>query len=117
MDKNKIIKFKDFTTNEDTYKVNDDGKIEKQEWELYKDWHPAKFKVSNLTKKSDTTPFETGEFVWVIKKDDIIVSIFSSKFSENKIEKIFNILKEEENIDDDSNNSDNNVNEKEDSDL
>lgn len=112
---NKIIKFKDFA-NEDTYKVNAEGKIEKQEWELYKDWHPAKFKVSNFTKEKETTPFNSGEFVWVIKRNDVIVSIFSSQFSESKMEKIFTIFKEDDKADDNPNNSDN-VNENEDSNL
>ena len=91
----KVIKFKDFTTNEDTYKINAEGKPEKQEWELYKDWHPAKFKVFNLTKKGDTTPFDdgSGNFVWVIKRNEKIVSIFSSEIKETKIEEFFENLK------------------------
>lgn len=93
MENKKVIKFRDFNTNEQTYKVSHDGKIEKQEWELYKDWHPAKFKVSNLTKKIDTTPFESGEYVWIIKKSDIIVSILSSDLEQNAIEDFFNTLK------------------------
>ena len=90
----KIIKFGDFKTNEDTYKINADGKPEKQEWELYKDWHPAKFKVLNLTKKGDTTPFDGGEFVWVIKRNDKIVAIFSSELKETKVDEFFTNLKD-----------------------
>jgi len=90
----KVVKFHDYITNEDTYKVNDEGKVEKQEWEMYKDWHPSKFKVFNLTKKSDTVPFENGEYVWVIKRNDVIVGVFSSMIEEVKIEEFFNNLKD-----------------------
>ncbi len=94
MEKNKVIKFKDYNTSEQTYKVNADGQVEKQEWELYKDWHPAKFKVMNFSKDADIAPFEKGEFVWIIKRNDNIVSIFSSELEQNKIEEFFNNLKE-----------------------
>lgn len=113
MDNNKIIKFKDFT-NEDTYKVNDAGKIEKQEWELYKDWHPLKFKVLNLTKKGDITPYEKGEFVWIIKRNDNIVATLSSELSEEKINSFFELLKSDGGSD---NTNDENINETEDSNL
>ena len=111
MENNKVIKFKDYLTTEQTYKVNADGKIEKQEWELYKDWHPAKFKISNLTKKADTTPFDNGEFVWVIKQNEVIVATFSSHLDKDKVELFFNNLKgteeveKSEDIDDESGNT------------
>ncbi len=113
MEKNIVIKFNDYLTTEQTYKVNAEGVIEKQEWELYKDWHPAKFKVLNLTKDTDTTPFEKGKFVWIIKRNDNIVSVLSSQFDEIKVKEFFESLKGENDNNDavDSNQSDNNENE------
>jgi hypothetical protein len=93
---NKIVKFREFTnTNEHTYKPDINGKMIKQEWELYKDWHPAKFKVSSLTISKDIAPFE-GEFVWVIKRNDNIISIFSSIIDQEKIKIFFDALKKQD---------------------
>ncbi len=92
---NKVFKFKDYitNTNEDTYKPDENGKMVKQEWELYKDWHPSKFKVSNLSISKDITPFDVCEYVWIIKKSDKIVSILSGDIEEDKINILFNSLK------------------------
>jgi hypothetical protein len=92
---NKVFKFKDYitNTNEDTYKPDENGKMVKQEWELYKDWHPSKFKVSVLSSSKDTTPFDSGEYVWIIKKNDIIVSILSADINEDVVNTFFNNLK------------------------
>ena len=102
MENRKIVKlFKDFNITEDTYKPNSDGVMEKQEWELYKDWHPSKFKVSNMTKGKDITPFDDNDFVWIIKRNDKIVSILSSSIFDNdeKANIFFNNLKGDDNID------------------
>lgn len=94
MERKNIIKFKEWKeTNEDTYKVNDEGIMEKQEWELYKDWHPSKFTVSNLSKKTEEQLIQNSEFVWIIKKNDIIVSVLSGDISKDILDEFFDNLK------------------------
>jgi hypothetical protein len=89
---NKVVKFKEFIT-EDTYKVNVDGVIEKMEYELYKDWHPAKFKIYNMSNNKDVNLYKNDEYIWVIKKNDTIISTFSSNIDEELINNFFNNLK------------------------
>ncbi len=96
MENNKVVKFKDFKTNERSYKIKPDGTAEKLEFELSKDWHPLKFKVMSFSKKKDLTPFEKGEYVWVIKKNEKIISVFSSEIDEDTIKEFYDKLSKKE---------------------
>lgn len=87
MKNNKVVKYSDFIA-EDTYKPNKDGVLIKQEWELYKDWHPKKF-----TMLSDKNTFLSDDFVWVIKNNENIFSVISSKIEENILNIMFEALK------------------------
>lgn len=88
----RIVKFDKFITNEKTIKINKDGIPELQELELYKDFHPNKFKLLNVSDKKNTQLFNT-DFVWVIKKGDVIISTFSADIDEKNIKTFFESLK------------------------
>lgn len=65
-------------TNENVYKVNPDGKFEKQQWSCYKDFHPAKYDVS----------YDAQGWTWVIKNHDEKFALLHGSLSEEEVKRI-----------------------------
>lgn len=85
-----IFSFNQYTL-ENTYKVTD-GKFEKQDWELHKDFYPEKFKMTNLTEETENEIFNTEKIVWLIKYKGNIISILSDNIDEQIVKEIFEKL-------------------------
>ena len=84
---NKIIKFKDYKqANEATFTVSDEGKMVLADYEMYKDWHPKKFKSLGACL------YDSCEFVWIIKFKDNIIGTFSDTISEQNIHEVFKAI-------------------------
>ena len=77
-----IKKFDEYT-NENRYKVNDEGMLEKQEYEMYKDHHPQKFLYNK-----DATLY-SSETVWVIKHQDEIIATFNGDLDEEIVKSFY----------------------------
>lgn len=75
---------------ENTYKITD-GNVEKKEWEYYKDFYPEKWNYINMTDNVDKQIFN-GNFVWIIKHNDVFKMILSDTIEEEEIKKIINII-------------------------
>lgn len=92
MSDNKIIRFSDFNlTNEEIYKANEEGVLEKQDYELYKDVHSEKYAEYEGSDK--TNKLFTSEEVWVLKHKDIKIAVFDSSIGEEQIKKMVELLK------------------------
>lgn len=95
MSDNKVIKFSDFDlTTEEVYKANEEGQLEKQVYELYKDVHSEKYAEYKDSEK--TTKLLESEEVWVLKHKDVKVAIFDASIGEDQIKKMVDILKNEQ---------------------
>ena len=85
---NKVQSFSDFNNSENMYKVNDEGQLEKQDYEYYKDHHPQKFLYNS---DSESKLFES-DTVWVIKHHDKIIATFDGQLDETLIQTFFEKL-------------------------
>lgn len=90
-DKNKVLKFGEFETNENSYSVGEDGTLEKQDWELYEDHYSNKY-VEYVSSDEKKELFE-GDKVWVLKHMDKKVAVFSTELDGDKLKQAVEILK------------------------
>ena len=90
--KEDILKFGEFSNiKENTYKVNDEGEMEKQEWELYEDHYSEKYMEFLETDKTKKL-FETDK-VWVLKHMDIKVGVFSNEIDADRLKQALEIFR------------------------
>lgn len=81
-----MLKFDQF--NEQTITFDKDGNASLKEYEIYRDVYPMKYKSISFTENKEVEIFG-GDFVWVVKKNDNIVALFSSDISEEAIKEMF----------------------------
>jgi hypothetical protein len=86
----KIVKYAEYIK-EDTYKVGDDGTMEKQDWELHADHNMNMYK--RYTDSVNTEDLFDCEKGYRIKYKGKIVGVLSDEISEEKSKKILDILK------------------------
>lgn len=87
----KVKKFDDFVV-EDTYAVNDDGLMVKQDIEIYKDAYPSKFIYHDIKEEKEVELFDS-EDVYVLKIKDKRMGVFSGDLSDDMIKKIKDLFK------------------------
>jgi hypothetical protein len=79
----KVIKFSDYKFESEMYNMKEDGTMELAEWSYYEDHYPEKYDMNN--KRNPRT--------WVIKNKHDKVALISGEYTNEKIEKIIELLK------------------------
>lgn len=78
----KVFSFAEYT-NENVYKVGENGQFEKQDWSCYKDHHPAKYDIAYETE---------GGCTWVIKYKEDKIALLAGSTSEDVVRNIMELL-------------------------
>ncbi len=88
----KFDEFSDMETSEAIYKADENGEMKIQEYELYADMYPEKFKYAS-SESSEKLYGEESEKVWVLKQEDKIIATFSYEIPEQDVRKMVDCLK------------------------
>lgn len=90
-----VLKFGEFSsmeTSEAIYKADENGEMSLQEYELYADGYPEKFKYAS-SNTSENLYGKDSEKVWVLKKENKIIATFSYTIPEEDVRKMVDCLK------------------------